>query len=291
MAVPGTVYFPAAQIVEVYMSSLAIDYRSYLRAELARRSTINPSYSLRAFARALSLAPGALSEILNGKRTLGPKKAMEITQKLALGPEERNWFLKSLERKVTVKESEENSGKVEVEGADFEIKGFIDAETWTIESDWLHKAIWCKLKYTPKKFDLDLLAKSFNVNVEKIRTAIERMAKKGFIRIHPEGELERVDRNVIANSPELADAARRINRDLLVKSIESIEQFNVDQRIIGYHCFSANSKKIKKAEEKIWEFRKELAAFLREGSSEEELDTVYCLTTTLFPMESKLKGE
>lgn len=272
------------------MSSVAIDYRSYLRAELARRSTINPSYSLRAFARALSLAPGALSEILNGKRTLGPKKAMEITQKLALGPDERNWFLKSLERKVPAVDLASGANASVINPAsDFEIKGFIDADTWALVSDWLPWAIVSKLRHQPTVYSIENAALCFGVQVDKVQQAINSLAKKGFVKIHPDGLLERVDNNTIAHAPELADAIRRHNRDVLIKAIESIENFGPKDRVIGNRIFATNSKKIKAAEEKVAAFRKELMEFLQEGSIEDQ-DTVYCFTTTLFPLENKKGG-
>ena len=47
-------------------------YRDVLRAKLAQRCERNASYSLRAFARDLTLSPSYLSEVLNGKSFLSP---------------------------------------------------------------------------------------------------------------------------------------------------------------------------------------------------------------------------
>ena len=48
--------------------NLVADYRNTLRQELVNRCDRNPRYSLRAFARDLSLDPARLSDILNAKK-------------------------------------------------------------------------------------------------------------------------------------------------------------------------------------------------------------------------------
>ena len=268
------------------MSTLTMDYRSYLRAELARRSTINPSYSLRAFARALSLAPGALSEILSGKRSLGPKKAIEITHKLALAPEEKDWFLRSLGRGAPKEIEKSNTESLP---GTFDFAQFVDADTWTIVSDWTHQALWSLLEKEPKLYDLNIIANKFKVNADKLAQAVERMARAGLIKIHPEGELERVDDSVFAKKNFPADALRRLNRDLLIKAVESVEQDSADIRIVGSRTFLANRKKIIEAEERMKKFRNELMEFLQSGERNDQ-DVVYSFSTVLFPLDLLDRG-
>src|SRR4051794_12712496 len=68
-------------------------YREFLAAELARRIGANPRYSQRAFAKALGLSPGELSEILRGKRPLSAKHALQIARALGLSEAERRRLL------------------------------------------------------------------------------------------------------------------------------------------------------------------------------------------------------
>ena len=51
---------------------------------------------MRAFAQALELSPGQLSELMRGKRKLTLKGALKIAQKLNLAPEESERFLDEL---------------------------------------------------------------------------------------------------------------------------------------------------------------------------------------------------
>ena len=57
------------------------------------RREINPSYSLRSFARDLDLTPSFLSQVLKGKKGLSHQKATEISQNLSLDLKEKEAFL------------------------------------------------------------------------------------------------------------------------------------------------------------------------------------------------------
>jgi len=58
------------------------DFRLYLQNTLIERTSSNPSYSLRAFAKHLNIEPSALSKILNGKRRISKKMFTKISLKL-----------------------------------------------------------------------------------------------------------------------------------------------------------------------------------------------------------------
>src|SRR5688572_26470320 len=71
-------------------------YQVLLKKELSLRCQRNPRYSVRAFARALAMSPGALSQILSGKRLPSYKTSLKITKSLGLSPKDRHKFLHSL---------------------------------------------------------------------------------------------------------------------------------------------------------------------------------------------------
>ncbi|MFS4460461.1 helix-turn-helix domain-containing protein [Bdellovibrio sp. HCB2-146] len=59
-------------------------YRTYLKEELQRRKERNSRYSLRAFAKTLSIDNGQLSKIISGKALLSVDLADNISKKLKL---------------------------------------------------------------------------------------------------------------------------------------------------------------------------------------------------------------
>src|SRR4051812_44306228 len=70
-------------------------YRNCLEAELARRKTQNPRYSLRAYARALAVDPAQLSRILSEAAEPSPRVLEILADGLALDAEARRLFLAS----------------------------------------------------------------------------------------------------------------------------------------------------------------------------------------------------
>jgi hypothetical protein len=72
-------------------------YQEILKSHFIRRSTMNPRYSLRAFAGFIELSPSKLSEIWSRKKGLSLKRAQDICNKLKLDDEESLIFLTSVE--------------------------------------------------------------------------------------------------------------------------------------------------------------------------------------------------
>ena len=60
-------------------------FRSALQTEFDRRRSLNPRYSLRAFARALAFDHSALSQILRGRRRVTARNVRALGSRLRLG--------------------------------------------------------------------------------------------------------------------------------------------------------------------------------------------------------------
>src|SRR5437868_10680542 len=71
-------------------------YKAIIQEELAQRCEKNPRYSMRAFAKALGVGSGALSEILSGKRVPSHKLARQLVSALGLTPSQEREFFRSL---------------------------------------------------------------------------------------------------------------------------------------------------------------------------------------------------
>lgn len=68
------------------------NYRQILERHFEKRRSINPRYSLRAFADHLKMPASKLSEVLNEKKGISPSRAYEIASVLKLVGEEREIF-------------------------------------------------------------------------------------------------------------------------------------------------------------------------------------------------------
>ncbi len=72
-------------------------YQEILKSHFIRRSTINPRYSLRAFATFMEISPSKLSEIWSRKKGLSLKRAQDFCEKLKLDHDESQIFLVSVQ--------------------------------------------------------------------------------------------------------------------------------------------------------------------------------------------------
>jgi transcriptional regulator with XRE-family HTH domain len=77
------------------MADLEAFYRVHLKQELRNRKARNSRYSIRAFAKSLSVDNGYLSKLLSGKALLSLDLADQISRKLRLPGELRRDFLLS----------------------------------------------------------------------------------------------------------------------------------------------------------------------------------------------------
>ena len=73
--------------------SRAFDCRTMLKNELRARKSRNPSYSLRSFARDLTLSPSFLSRILSDSKKLTFERAVVIAHLLNWSPSKRAAFI------------------------------------------------------------------------------------------------------------------------------------------------------------------------------------------------------
>ena len=71
------------------------DPRQFLKDTLSERIASNASYSLRAFARDLSISPQQLSSVLNGQRGISARAAEKLATKLGLSSQQKEIFCQS----------------------------------------------------------------------------------------------------------------------------------------------------------------------------------------------------
>lgn len=79
--------------IKTYSGRINVNnYRQILARHFEKRRSINPRFSLRAFAAQLNMPASKLSEVLNEKKGISPSRANEIASILKLAGEEREIF-------------------------------------------------------------------------------------------------------------------------------------------------------------------------------------------------------
>ena len=221
----------------------------------------NPSYSLRAFARRVGLSPGALSEVLNGKRRVTPQMAQRILPRLNIGPEEAQALIEQAEKGPTW--------------------NALTADQYSLLADWTHFAILSLGETKDFRDDDAWIAERLGISTAQVARTIERLEKLGLLARDPKTG-RRVPTGAQYSSPdEVANiAVRKVHSDYLEKAREAIVEVDVEQRDFLGVTMAIDPLKLPVAKKRIREVLKDLCVELESGPQTE----VYRLGFQLFPL-------
>lgn len=264
-------------------------YQKRLREELMARVDRNPRYSIRSFAQALGLQSSALSQIMAGKRAVSTKVLDRLLSRLEMNPGEQKAFVQSVI-------DEKKSQGLQRVSPDLlkRLREFGEADSTTavrpvgldefrIIADWYHYAI-LELTFSKHfKPDSRWIAKELNISVTEAKLAVERMIELELLE-RKNGTLKKTDWNLDSKDKTKTSAFhRRRQKQILEKSIASLEQDPIEERNHSSITVCIDPKNIPAAKTKIQKFMWELAGSLVEGTP----DRVYEMTVNLFPVQKK----
>lgn len=257
-------------------------FRLYLQSELIKRCKKNPSYSIRAFARALGSDISTLSKILSGKRTVGRLTIERMGARLGLNPNQVAYFLKQ-NKTATAAETAATNKKSMGTGAEVaDDYRQLTMDSFSIISDWYHFAILELMATSDFRDDRRWIARVLGIRVSEANAAIERLVRVGLIEILEDGTWKHLSDGRTSISPNYTTAAMRsMQKQILEKAIDALENIPFEVRDQSSIATAMNSKLLPEAQEKIKNFRRELAAFVR---SEGPLDSVYQLSIAFYPL-------
>lgn len=245
-----------------------------LRKEFAHKKMRNKGYSLRSFARHLSMDSSNLAKILNDQLIPGERLKRKIAEKIGLESQDLYQLLRYSQ----------------TEDSDYSNH---DLEVFNIVSDWYHYAILelLKLPQYHKKVDVSLLAKDLGISKQVAEASLERLVKMRLLRIE-QGTYE----NTAYSSSSIINTAsskahRNQQRQVLEMAIAALEQVPVEKRSQCSMTLAIDSKKLPLAQKMIKQFQRKLGRFL---SDSDRLDDVYHLSISLYPtttFSNKNKGE
>jgi uncharacterized protein (TIGR02147 family) len=258
----------------------SFEYQSILRAELARRCERNASYSLRSFARALTVDPAALSRILSGKQIPSPKIAAKISSALNHDPKEQRAFLDSAKKHKRVLATENANTQAPARAFDSSI------ELFRILSDWYHSAI-LELTFTRDfKSDARWIGAQLGISPSEARLAIDRLLEAGLLSRQGERLVKTQASITTADKSLTTPALRKHQKQLLEKAIESLEADPIDERSHTSMTMSIAPKNLPLARSLIDEFSRRICEVLEDG----EQTRTYNLSVALFPVQKKRKN-
>ena len=241
------------------------DFRLVLQQEFVNRCRKNPSYSLRAFARALGIEPSPLSAILRGKRPLTKKTQKKLGLALGLSLDELERFKNATGTAAT----------------DFQQ---LTLDNYALISDWYHYAILELTRVESFKPDVKYIARILNISQTEAHIAIERLQRLGLLEIDDEGKwLDTTPKGYATNinGDLTSPASRKLQRQVLEMSLDALENLPTEVRNHNSMTMAIDPTDLPAAKEMIKNFRRELCAFLERN---EKPKSVYQLAISLYPL-------
>lgn len=243
------------------------DFRTLLQEELLKRCRANPRYSLRAFARSLGTHPASLSHVMRGRRPLTGHAIRQMGARLGLSPDR----IQDLERSNRDPEAKKDAFQT------------LAQDLFEVVSDWYHDAILELTRVKHFEADPRWIARTLAITPSEVHIAVERLTRLGLLEITPTGQwIDRSELNAVTGGPHTSIARMKLQRQLLERSIQALENDPYDLRDHSSLTMAMQTSDLPEAKERIRKFRRELCAYLqRPGTSP---DQVYQLAVGLFAL-------
>ena len=244
-----------------------------LQRKLDEVRSRNASYSMRAFAKRLDIHPAALSEILNGKRSVSHKLASRLSLTLELTEEEREQIL-SLSSNPKILRGLGRKPKTKPTSTQ------LDLDKYFLVSEWYYYAILSLSETKGFKAKPDWIAGRLGLPPDVAKTALERLTRLGFFTALKNGKLVPQKDVRLSTTEDIAShSLKRRHESNLQTAQQAVRNVPVELREFTFMTMAIDIKKLPQAKSIIREFRERLSAFLEDGEKTE----VYEFCLSLFP--------
>lgn len=256
------------------------DHRFYVEHELKLRLHRRPQYSLRAFARDLSLSPSTLSEFLNGYLGLSRTKTIHVAQKINLTTEQSEHFWNLMESRFSRSLHKRREAAVRAKSRIHSEQTKVSLDEFQFIADWYHLAILELLELAPIYQDIKILSKALGLTRKKTTEGVERLLKLNLIK-KENGQLiiDKNTTNVGENVP--SESVRLFHSQILAKALNAIETQSLEQRDFSSTMISINNSDIPEIKKELNQFWLSLAS---KYSAKSKKNSLYCLSTQFFDL-------
>jgi uncharacterized protein (TIGR02147 family) len=250
------------------------NYRVWLIEEWGKRREKNPSYSLKAFSKALGVSAPSLSQVLSGKRPLSRKAALRIIHHCSLSPEDAKNFLASAlgvqNPAIDFRSPAKNSYSE------------LDEDAFRIISDWKHYAILSLGDLPDNRATSQWIANQLAITEKEASEAFDRLLRMGLVKRRG-SRFRQSSKPLTAPTGRSTAALRKYHSQNLTKASKALEREETDVEYFSAITMALDESKLPQAREFIKNFRRQLCEFLEMGRRER----VYTLAIQLFPISKK----
>ncbi len=255
-------------------------FAAHLAGELDRRCKANPSYSLRAFAKALTLEPSYLSKVIRGERAPTASIILRTGERLGVNPLLiRDWIeFSSHAEAEQQRRRHENLDATYVPLSDDQLAGV---------SEWYHYAILELLDVEGFACSAKSVSRALEISLVEAQGALNQMLSLGLLVRSKSCEVKASGKSYssIATQVGTTDALRRVQSQILAMADQAMQKTPFEERSQTSMTLAVDSSQLKAAQELIKEFRRKFSHLMKASPKR---DRVYHLNVSFYPVTPKL---
>lgn len=259
------------------------DMVKYLHDTFLERCRNNERYSLRAFAKSLSIPPSSLSEIINGKRPITQKLRDKIGHAMDMTPEE----IRSYSSRPHGNSNNQYKKTEETPYTQLALDSFY------IISEWYHYGILQLLRTKSFKNNPQWIAKRLGINSVQAKLAVERLIRVGILEEDAKDQLKDATNgsttHLVNNFSN--EELRSFQIKALEKAIITMREVPVTLRDNTSMTMAISKNALPFAKKEITKFRRELTKKLESYAAPDEVYQLAISFTPLTKIEIKKSGE
>lgn len=246
--------------------------KTILAEILSERCAVNPRYSLRAFARDLDISPQQLSNVINGRRGIGPALAETISLKLNLPESLKVQFTESLKARFSRSKVQRKVSKTKMKilESDNQLKT-LEVDVFKVISNWYHFTLVELIKISKSKFHHPTFFSSrLGIPESEVLLALERLERLNLIR--SVGKKWVVNQETLIADFEISPESVKIfHKQILEKAMKALAFQSSGERYGSSSTLSIKLTDLERAKELIQKFRLEFDELISDPANGEEV--------------------
>lgn len=247
-------------------------YLGVLKDSLLSRQRLNPSYSIRAYARDLGLNSSTLSQILNGKRPLPQKSSKVIAQKLNLDEKSSTLFVESINRSSTSLD--------DIKIAPLDQRFMLDDSYYRVIAEWEHYAVLDLFDLEDFESTPTYMCRKLKLTPERLEDVLNNLKSCGLLIVNSKGILDRAHPDIRTTEDSKGEALNAAHLEELELAKQKLLSVEKELRDFSSSTFALDPEKLTDAKTIIREFRQKMNALLKTGEKKD----VYMLAIQFYPL-------
>lgn len=258
-----------------------MDYRYLLKEVFSERRSLDPKYSLRAFARDLDIEPAQLSRVLKGTHNISLQSAQNIAPRIFKQKRRQALFLELVLMSLA-KRSKDAAAVLERIKRKNTSPSTLELSWIEVLADWYHIALIDLICLTNAPTETRGLAKFLGISLSEATAALERLQNLKLIEKNGD-RWQKVSSEMATPSGVPSAAIKRYHKQMIQKAMDSIDSQPVHERFLFGRTMTIKRSDLSKLEAITQDYLEQLSELSEDIVS---CDSLYQVNIQAFNLQS-----